>query len=103
MPVIFLPVWLGVAVLLGWLGWKTQAEAWFVVAFAWLVVVGPALLADAGFRTVMSMKQPAGGSSLQRAAPSRALPSPPTGQGAPSRELRGTRVQGARLRGKVRP
>jgi len=41
MPVIFLPVWLGVAVLLGWLGWKTQAEAWFVVAFAWLVVVGP--------------------------------------------------------------
>ncbi|MFZ2012351.1 MAG: hypothetical protein WAV00_00830 [Nocardioides sp.] len=41
MPVVFLPVWLGVAVLLGWIGWRTRAEGWFVAAFVWLVVVGP--------------------------------------------------------------
>jgi chromate transport protein ChrA len=41
MPVIFLPVWVGVAVLLGWIGWRTQREGWFAVAFAWLVLVGP--------------------------------------------------------------
>ena len=41
MPVVFLPVWLGGVVLFGWLGWKTQTEGWFVVAFAWLVFVGP--------------------------------------------------------------
>jgi hypothetical protein len=41
MPVVFLPVWLGVAVLLGWVGWRAQSETWFVAAFVWLVVVGP--------------------------------------------------------------
>ena len=41
MPPIFLPVWLGVAILLGWMGWKTQAEGWMVAAFVWLMFVGP--------------------------------------------------------------
>ncbi len=41
MPLVFLPVWLGVAVVLGWIGWRTQTEGWFVAAFAWLMFVGP--------------------------------------------------------------
>ena len=41
MPPVFLPVWLGVAILLGWMGWKTQAEGWMVAAFVWLMFVGP--------------------------------------------------------------
>ena len=41
MPVVFLPVWLAVAVLLGWVGWRTESEGWFVAAFFWLAVVGP--------------------------------------------------------------
>ncbi len=41
MPILFLPVWLAVAALLGGIGWRTQTEGWFVAAFAWLVFVGP--------------------------------------------------------------
>ncbi len=41
MPVIFLPVWLAVALLMGWIGWRTQTEGWFVAALVWLVFVGP--------------------------------------------------------------
>ena len=41
MPPIFLPVWLGVGILFGWVGWKTQNEKWIAVAFVWLVLVGP--------------------------------------------------------------
>jgi biotin transporter BioY len=41
MPAGFLVVYLGVLVLCGWLGWRTQREGWFVAAFAWLLVVGP--------------------------------------------------------------
>ncbi len=41
MPPVFLPVWLGVGILLGWIGWKTQSERWVFAAFAWFVFVGP--------------------------------------------------------------
>jgi hypothetical protein len=41
MPPIFLPVWLGIGLLFGWIAWKTQTEWWIAVAFVWLVFVGP--------------------------------------------------------------
>jgi hypothetical protein len=41
MPAVFLPVWLGVGILLGWVGWRTQKEWWFGVAFSWFAVIGP--------------------------------------------------------------
>jgi len=48
MPVVFLPVWLGVGLLLGWIGWKTQVEAWILAAFVWFVLVGPLCWLAAG-------------------------------------------------------
>ncbi len=41
MPVVFVPVWLLGFVLFGVIGWRTQTEGWFLVAFAWLLLVGP--------------------------------------------------------------
>jgi hypothetical protein len=41
LPAYFAPVWLGAFVLIGWIGWKKQREGWFLVAFAWLLFVGP--------------------------------------------------------------
>ena len=43
LPVVFLPIWLGGFVGLLVVGWRTQKEAWFLAAFAWLLVVGPLL------------------------------------------------------------
>jgi chromate transport protein ChrA len=48
MPAAFLGVYVGVLVLCGWVGWKTQREGWFVAAFAWLLFVGPACWLMAG-------------------------------------------------------
>lgn len=42
MPPAFAFVYVGVLVLCGWVGWKTQREIWFLAAFGWLLVVGPA-------------------------------------------------------------
>ena len=42
MPLGFVVVYVGVLVVCGWVGWKTQREAWFLAAFAWLLFVGPA-------------------------------------------------------------
>ena len=43
LPVVFLPIWLGGFVGPLVVGWRTQKEAWFPAAFAWLLVVGPLL------------------------------------------------------------
>lgn len=41
LPLFFLPVWLGLVLLLGWIGWRTSNDGWYAAAFAWLVFIGP--------------------------------------------------------------